>query len=103
MADETMEVTMDRMADDVDSMGSLLRQTRGHIRDLSSAMENLDQMWRGPANRVMQQRFQRDLASLQDLCGLLEELRQIMNRMRCGYDACETDVRAAVDGIRLSL
>lgn len=99
MSVPAIEIDTNRLNSDIQSLRRSLSSARKHIGELQQSMDQLNQMWKGPANREMRLRFQRDHGRLLDLCGLLEELLEVLERIRISYDSCESSVRSTVDAL----
>jgi len=96
-----IEVDTAQLGRDIQQLQSTLRQTREHIETLRARMDEMNEMWEGPANRTMRQRFQRDHAQMLALCGSVESLLQTLESIRQAYDTCENNVRGVVDALRI--
>jgi len=96
-----VEVDTAQLGRDIQRLRATLRRTRDHIEALREKMAQMNNMWEGPANRAIRQRFQRDHAQMLALCSMLEELIQTLESIRQAYDACESSVRGAVDALRV--
>lgn len=96
-----IQVNTAQMDSDIRRLRGTLAQTRAHIETLRAKMAAMNNMWEGPSNLAMRQRFQADHDQMLALCGSLEELIQILESIRQAYDACENNVRSMVDALRI--
>lgn len=96
-----VEVSTAQMESDVQRLRAMLERTRSHIARLRDKMEAMNRMWEGPANRAIRQRFQADYERMLELCASIEELIRALESIRQAYDACENQVRGAVDALRI--
>lgn len=96
-----IDVSTDQLGGDIRRLRETLGRARDHIEGLRVKMEVLNGMWEGPANLAMRRRFQEDHQRMLDLCGSLEELIETLESIRRAYDACEDQVRSAVDALRV--
>ena len=53
-----IEINTVQLGNDIKRLRTVLGQTRGHIEQLRSRMSDMNNMWEGPANLAMRQRFQ---------------------------------------------
>lgn len=96
-----IEINTDQLSSDIKRLRTVLNRTRDHIKQLRAKMDDMNTMWEGPANLAMRQRFQGDYEKMLALCSSLEELIQILESIRQAYDTCESNVRSAVDALRV--
>jgi len=96
-----IEINTNQLSNDIRQLRTTLNRTRGHIDHLHTSMEAMNNMWAGPANAVMRQRFRDDHETLLSLCSMLEELIQTLESIREAYDNCEDRVHSAVDALHI--
>lgn len=96
-----IEINTEQLNRDIQRLRQRLSQTRSHIQSLREKMDAMNRMWEGPANAAIRQRFQADHANMLNLCKMLEELIRMLESIRQSYDTCETNVRSAVDALRI--
>ena len=96
-----IEVNTEQLSGDIKRLRTTLQETRRHIETLRTKMTDMNNMWEGPSNMVIRQRFQADHERMLALCATLEELIQVLESIRQAYDTCENKVRSAVDALRV--
>lgn len=96
-----IEVNTVQLGSDITQLRSTLSQTRNHIENIRVKMDAMNNMWEGPTNMAVRQRFQADHERMLALCSLLEGHIQVLESIRQAYDTCENKVRSAVDALRI--
>lgn len=96
-----VEVDTIQLGHDIQSLRTTLGKTKGHIETLRAKMAEMNNMWEGPANLTMRQRFQEDYEQMLALCTMLDGLIQTLETIRQSYDTCENNVRGVVDALRV--
>ncbi len=87
---------------DIQTLRGHLRNARTHVKELHEQMEHMNNMWSGPANSVMRQRFQADYESVTGLCDFLERLINNLETARRAYESCENNVGGVVASIHIN-
>lgn len=96
-----IEINTVQLSNDIKQLRTTLAQTRTHMESLRAKMGDMNNMWEGPTNLAMRQRFQGDHERMLALCSSLEDLIQTLESIRQSYDTCESNVRSAVDALRV--
>ncbi|MCI9332982.1 MAG: hypothetical protein HFG05_12585 [Oscillibacter sp.] len=96
-----IEINTVQLNNDIKHLRTTLSQTRTHMESLRAKMDDMNNMWEGPTNLAMRQRFQGDHERMLALCASLEGLIQTLESIRQSYDTCESNVRSAVDALRV--
>lgn len=96
---ENNTATMER---DIQLLREQLQQARSHFSQLTDRMHEMNQMWSGPANVTMRQRFQQDAEQIRELCALLEGLINELEAKRHLYETCEWNVSDTIAAISIS-
>lgn len=96
-----VEVNTTQMSNDIKRLRTMLDRTRNHIESLRQKMAAMNGMWEGATNMAIRQRFKADHERMLALCTSLEELIRTLEAIRQAYDTCESNVRNAVDTLRI--
>ncbi len=96
-----IEINTVQLSGDIRRLRAELDNTRSHLKQLREKMLSMNSMWEGPANQVIQERFQEDHDQMLVLCSSLEGLIRTLESIRDAYDTCENNVRGAVDALRI--
>lgn len=89
------------MGSDIQTLRSHLTQLRANLRELQYTMNAMNNMWKGPANQGMRQRFQNDYTTVTELCNFLDELIENLESARQAYENCEANVADTVASIQI--
>lgn len=73
-----------------------------HTKDMMvGRIQELNSMWKGPANHAFNQQFMLDQQEFENLCEILEKMIQAMEDARAQYDICDSKVNDLVNTIRI--
>lgn len=100
MAD-IIEINIETLATDIESMQTELTNLRDDIRIAFEALAELDTMWDGPANEAFNRAAKSDHELLNQLCDTIKGLISYMENARDEYRKCENTVSAEIDTIRI--
>ena len=85
-------------------IGKLREALNGLIRTkdtMVGEVQELNTMWKGPANLAFNQQFMLDQEEFENLSGILEKMLQAMENAREQYDICDSKVNDLVNTIRI--
>lgn len=89
------------LSSDIRRLQGQLDSARSHLKQLNQQMEQLNHMWKGPANAMMRQRFQQDFETITSLCGFIEQMINKLESARRAYETCEANVSDTVSAIHI--
>jgi len=96
-----IEIHTSALSSDINELTGQLQQVRNNMRTMYDSIAELNTMWEGPANDAFKAQFQIDYEMMQEVCGSVEQLISCMDYARINYDACESEVSAAVSAIKI--
>jgi len=64
-------------------------------------IEELNKMWKGPANQMFVKQFQADCNVFDNFCSILEEMIQAMEHAKGEYEKCDDRINGIVTAIRI--
>lgn len=99
MANKEIEIETNTLAQDISDLESELEQARKFILDMAEDMEELDNMWDGPANEAFMTQFGQDVQYAGDLCNMVEKLKECMEYAKQQYEICEAEVSSLISSI----
>lgn len=100
MADR-IEINIDTLDRDIQSMEEELDALRDDIKKTYDSVQELDRMWKGPAQQSYIQRFQRDKAAMDAICENIKGIIDFMENAKMEYRSCETAVSEEIDQIKM--
>ncbi len=96
-----ININIGTLANDIDSMQIELEGLRTSMKNAFDSVNELDQMWNGPANDAFNQAFLTDEQLMNDMCEIIQGLIGYMENARDEYRKCESLVSAEIDSIRI--
>ncbi len=96
-----IEIETESLASDIQSMTQAVEELEGQTKEMYQLMEELDQMWDGPANEAFQAQFAADHEEMERFCRALREMIGEMEYARRAYEQCEEEVYEAVTAIQM--
>ncbi len=100
MAD-IIEININTLSNDIENMQTEVNALRGEMKKAFAAVTELDAMWNGPANDAFNKAFAADSQSMEEMCGIIDNLIEYMSNARNEYQKCESAVSAEIDAIRI--
>ncbi len=101
MAVGMIEISTERLQDDIDRMTECEGRARRQTQKMFAAMKELDSMWDGPANEAFRRQFEADYRTMLGLCDEVRALIECMEFAKKEYDQCEAAVYAAVAALNI--
>lgn len=96
-----IEMDTQRLQRDIGLLREGRERARSHINELRNKMDAMNNMWEGPANAAMRQRFQKDYDYMMALCSTVQEMINTLESIRQAYDTCENNVHSLVSALRI--
>ena len=91
-----IEINIPSLRSDVDEMRAELIRIRDDMKKMFEAMQALDTMWDGPANRAFQLQFSGDYELMEDMCQTIDSLIAYGENAEKEYTNCENAVATAI-------
>ena len=101
MAIREMAISTDNLARDIERLRNMLSELRRNKEKMVEEIEELNTMWKGPANDMFVKQFQSDCTYFDRLCKTIEEMIQAMEYARTEYEKCDNQVNGLVRAIRI--
>lgn len=98
---QPIAVDTDQLLQTTQKLAQQLAETKQELKQLYEAVEHLNTMWTGPANRSFRSQFAADQQAAYDLCDVLRQYIQAMAYAGNAYGACEQKVGGLVKSIRI--
>ena len=99
--DEMIEIDTGILREDVERLKAALRIINGKMSGMYTAMQELNTMWEGPSNQILNLQFNRDKETMEMLLEILQKLADSMDFARTEYERCEAQVHSLVSSIRV--
>ncbi len=99
MAVNEIEMNTTTLARDIESLEGLVSQLESQMKKMFQSVNELDQMWDGPANDAFNQQFQLDYQTCQAMCDTLKELIDSLWHAGEQYDKCEQNIDSMIRSI----
>ncbi len=96
-----IEVNMSTLGQDIQEMESTLRKVTGDMNEMFNAVNELDAMWDGPANRAFVEQFLKDKQMFEEMSEAISGVIDSMQNARQSYKKCEAGVSEEIDRIRV--
>lgn len=87
------EVDTGRVAQELSSMESTLKQISDNRKTMYQSLETLDGMWRGEAHDAFHAQFTEDDEEMQRLIQDIKALFTDIGKARQSYETCESEIR----------
>lgn len=97
-----ININIGTLAKDINSMKTELEGLRNSMEHAFETVNELNQMWKGPANDAFKQAFLTDKQMMNDMCDVIQELIGYMENARDEYRKCESLVSSEIDSIKLN-
>lgn len=94
-----IEVETNTLQSDINELEEEIQAVRTLLETITSDMTELDAMWDGPANEVFMMQYGADAEYTEELCKVLEKLKECMEYAKKQYDSCEADISSMIASI----
>lgn len=101
MAINEIEVNTSLMSADTEKLRTTVAQIQTNLGGMFESVNELDQMWDGPANEAFNRQFRMDHDTCRDLCKILLNLIESIEHARNEYDKCEAAIHSLINSIHL--
>lgn len=101
MAVKEIAVSTENLGRDIESLRGLLGDLKTNKDKMVQEIEELNVMWKGPANETFVKQFGLDCASFDYLYKTIEEMIKAMENAKKEYEQCDNKVNNLVGAIRI--
>lgn len=101
MSFREIAVNTENLGRDIESLRGLLRDLKTNKDKMVQEIEELNVMWKGPANEIFVKQFGLDCASFDFLYKTIEEMITAMEHAKREYEQCDNKVNNLVSAIRI--
>lgn len=101
MAVREIAVSTENLGRDIARLRTVLNNLRKNKDKMVQEIEQLNTMWKGPANQMFAKQFALDCRSFDNLCRTIEEMIKAMENAKTEYEKCDNKVNALVNAIRI--
>lgn len=96
-----VQVATQSLERDIDEMESCLKRVSGQMKAMVTGMEELNRMWKGPANRVFRKRFAEDCEKVNEVQELMAVYLAGLKDAGSEYCKCENKVSDIIRAVRI--
>lgn len=97
-----IEIDISTLAQELQKLENALHLIRKEEKQMFTAMQELNQMWEGPANTIFTQQFERDRLVFDDMCEAVENIAKSIENAMDSYCRCEVSVRDEIDRMKIT-
>ena len=101
MAISYIKTDTDQMAGDIGQINESIANVKKSMNELALELEQLNEMWKGEANRAFQAQVVKDFDYMKQLVMKLEKFADNMEGAKRDYIRCENNVIDMVNNVRI--
>lgn len=100
MANE-IKVSTTRLGNDAGQVDSLIRAMEKELINMKTSIDQMNQMWEGPAKKSFVQAFEDDRKASEDIIKELKSLQKFETQAKKKYEQCEKQIADIISSIRI--
>lgn len=101
MAKRTIEISTEYLGKDIDNLKNTLTSLKQDKYKMTGEIEELNTMWKGPANEVFVKQFHLDCVSFDNLIETIDKMIGEMEHAKAEYEKCDNKVSDIVRALRI--
>jgi uncharacterized protein YukE len=101
MVGHEVSVDTNNLRMDITNLEDALKKAKIQLKDMFTQVEELDEMWDGPANETFRKQFKKDYDDSLAICDTVDDIIECLKYAREQYDLCENGVESLISKINI--